>query len=395
MSEYRRFIAYFYEYIDGRRQKSAGFAKVELRGGIWRILLRLTAAGELQLPANLYGFVRRDGFLLGLPMGLMRTGQETAQEWAYEANKPVKDSCFVEDLAGLLVKSSDGRSFLTVWDEEEADLSKFVLELPKKAGEPENETAPEMQPGTQGETETALQTRPDTRNETQTQSEMQNEMAELQSESGGLPDGTQGMGSEADGGQEEIWEEKQENTGQIQDGNTEGNPADNIEDGTENTAKDNTQDRMEDNRVGTAEAERRRPGVTMMSETGPEKSGTEKPPDRELQELFGSRPRFKPFRDGEAANCVMLRPCDIVWLQQKGWQVGRSSFLQHGFQQYRHLLLCAAPDHSFTLGVPGLYNPQEKYMAGMFGFEEFRESGFQRGNGTFGYWCRALERRLP
>lgn len=30
MPEYRRFIAYFYEYIDGKKQKNAGFAKVEL-----------------------------------------------------------------------------------------------------------------------------------------------------------------------------------------------------------------------------------------------------------------------------------------------------------------------------------------------------------------------------
>ena len=41
MPEYRRFIAYFYEYIDGKKQKNAGFAKVELRNGMWRILFRL------------------------------------------------------------------------------------------------------------------------------------------------------------------------------------------------------------------------------------------------------------------------------------------------------------------------------------------------------------------
>ena len=41
MPEYKRFIAYFYEYINGKKQKNAGFAKVELRSGMWRILFRL------------------------------------------------------------------------------------------------------------------------------------------------------------------------------------------------------------------------------------------------------------------------------------------------------------------------------------------------------------------
>jgi hypothetical protein len=116
-------------------------------------------------------------------------------------------------------------------------------------------------------------------------------------------------------------------------------------------------------------------------------------PGSDIQQLLRTRTRFAPFDDMEIGSCVMLRPCDIVWLQQKGWQVGRSSFLQHGFYQYRHLLLGVADDGSYIIGVPGINNPQEQYMAGMFGFKEFKPASGQ-GNRSFGYWYRPLERRM-
>ena len=46
MPEYRRFISYFYEYIDGKKQRNTGFAKVELRNGVWRVLFRLTVPSK-------------------------------------------------------------------------------------------------------------------------------------------------------------------------------------------------------------------------------------------------------------------------------------------------------------------------------------------------------------
>ena len=83
MSEYRRFIAYFYEYIDGKKQKNAGFAKVELRNGMWRILFRLNTETEPLRPVRAYGFVREQGWQLGLYMGSM------LPEWCEWRNGPI------------------------------------------------------------------------------------------------------------------------------------------------------------------------------------------------------------------------------------------------------------------------------------------------------------------
>jgi hypothetical protein len=116
--------------------------------------------------------------------------------------------------------------------------------------------------------------------------------------------------------------------------------------------------------------------------------------DDDLRQLYRTRTRFAPFEDGQISSCVMLRPCDIVWLQQHGWQVGRSSFLQHGFYQYRHLLLGMTDEGSWVIGVPGINNSQEKYMASMFGFDDFKPAPKYGNNSSFGYWYRELQKRI-
>ena len=85
-----------------------------------------------------------------------------------------------------------------------------------------------------------------------------------------------------------------------------------------------------------------------------------------------------------------MMPCDLLRLQQDRWQVGRSSFLQHGFHQYRHLLLGRMPKGSYVIGVPGILNPQEQYMAALFGYEQFHAAPAAGYGKPFGYWCREL-----
>ena len=113
MPEYKRFIAYFYEYIDGKKQKNAGFAKVELRNGMWRILFRLNTETEPLRPVRAYGFVREQGWQLGLYMGSMRPGVVRMEEWAYRADIPVCFSCMLS--VSRSVTCSDFSSLFSVF----------------------------------------------------------------------------------------------------------------------------------------------------------------------------------------------------------------------------------------------------------------------------------------
>ena len=37
MADYHRFVAYIYEYVNGKKMQNTGFAKIELRNAICRI----------------------------------------------------------------------------------------------------------------------------------------------------------------------------------------------------------------------------------------------------------------------------------------------------------------------------------------------------------------------
>lgn len=100
----------------------------------------------------------------------------------------------------------------------------------------------------------------------------------------------------------------------------------------------------------------------------------------------------QPFGGEEVADCVRVSPRDLGTLYQSQWPMGRNSFLMHGYYNYRHLLFGKCRDGSYFLGIPGIYENQERMMADMFGFPLFREAKEQRQlRGRFGYWCRKLE----
>lgn len=420
MPEYRRFVSYFCEYVDGKKQKSAGFAKVELRNEMWRILLKLTAQIRQDASVQVCGFVRESGYLLLIPLGALRPVQEVAEEWAFRADAPIGEGTYrLEDLAGLRIESSDGRCFVTVWDDEGIELSRFVSELPGqepvgtqeaqetteiKAEEEAQETmeAAEMQAGEEAQETTEAA-------EMQAEEEAQ-EMTEIsetlvgEEAPGTIEESLETLEisetqageevEEAPGTQEENIEITEVSETQAEE-EVEEAPG-TIEESLETMEISETQ---AEEASGTPEPRWCRAKQSEAIETEPEPSNLESArvrdesePDGAVEELFEKRTHFQPFSDGEIDRCVMLLPCDIVRLQQENWKVGRSSFLQHGFYQYRHLLLGISGNGTYILGVPGVRNPQEDYMAQMFGYKRFKVSS-ERGCGqVFGYWCRELQK---
>lgn len=106
--------------------------------------------------------------------------------------------------------------------------------------------------------------------------------------------------------------------------------------------------------------------------------------------IYRSFPRMYPFEDNEIAWCVRIEPQDIGLFPMEAWILGNNSFLLHGYYSYRHLIFARMNDKngfSYILGVPGIYHNREKFMARMFGFENFKcvKRKVQR-TGEFGYW---------
>lgn len=96
--------------------------------------------------------------------------------------------------------------------------------------------------------------------------------------------------------------------------------------------------------------------------------------------------------------CIQLELKDLRSLPKKYWYLGNNSFLLHGFFNYRYLVLGRTAEERWFLGVPGVYQRQERVMAAIFGFPEFfaAGSGGERGGSRepvnhFGCWVRYIE----
>lgn len=81
----------------------------------------------------------------------------------------------------------------------------------------------------------------------------------------------------------------------------------------------------------------------------------------------------------EEVSAIRIELKDLRELPKQYWYLGNNSFLLHGFFNYRYLLLGKLPDERWFLGVPGVYQKQERVMAAIFGFPGFLAAGEMRG----------------
>lgn len=129
-------------------------------------------------------------------------------------------------------------------------------------------------------------------------------------------------------------------------------------------------------------------------------TGTETAPSRPsisplTIKLMENRPKLPDFENHEIYDCVRIIPNDIGMLEMENWRLGVNSFLTHGFYNYKYLLLGKLRFQDgvvkAVLGVPGIYDSKEQYIAKIFGFEVFvplKHTNIKTGN--FGYWITEL-----
>lgn len=119
----------------------------------------------------------------------------------------------------------------------------------------------------------------------------------------------------------------------------------------------------------------------------------EKPALRQ-EHFFEKAPRMCPFEDPAITQCVRMEPADLEYLPQEAWVLGSNSFLLHGYYTYGHLILArlrGMGQECTILGVPGLNQSRERFLAHIFGFEHFKpvaRAGVEEGE--FGYWYMVL-----
>ena len=110
------------------------------------------------------------------------------------------------------------------------------------------------------------------------------------------------------------------------------------------------------------------------------------------QRLVSIYPRVYPFAGDKQVWGMQIQLKDMKYLPPEYQTLGNNSFLLHGFFTYGMLLLGFMEDtKQWFLGIPGIYQNQERVMAALFGFTEFRtRQECVQKTGEFGYWYRFL-----
>lgn len=103
-------------------------------------------------------------------------------------------------------------------------------------------------------------------------------------------------------------------------------------------------------------------------------------------------PLLRLFDDDEIVECRKITHQDFPCLHRRDWALKNNRFLLYGYYNFGHLIIGRrSSDGQYILGVPGICDQQERFMANMFGFPHFKASrSLEIPQGRGGYWYRCI-----
>lgn len=112
----------------------------------------------------------------------------------------------------------------------------------------------------------------------------------------------------------------------------------------------------------------------------------------ELQ-LRALRPKHYPFQGNLEDWATQAQLRDIKLLPRDYWKLANNSFVLRGYFNYGSILIgYMESEKRFFIGIPGIFQKQERVIAGLFGFNRFRGQRSAEGKpGDFGYWYQLLD----
>ena len=417
MAEYRRFISYIYAYEGDMKTKNVGFAKIEARNGQCRMSISVKGAYEcVGRELTLYGYGKKNGEFILVPIGQIPVKNGVGEAVFGKKEDDLSGSGLgLTFLQGLFLRSGRHarKAYLTAWDDMLITISR--LQQAPVAGEETEGQKPVA--GEQAERQA-----PVTGKETEKQAE---EPRTRQPEASEIPWGMREIRLDA-GCAEEEKQELHKETGELRAAELELLKKEEKKQVsekyvvTEHEEHERKPDQPHEQAAVTEAVESEpvtgeavvaeaaaaaEPAVTAPFETeAPAAEPAGRMPDpfyfREgLTELplWDSLKRIMPRKrvlSEEGWEVLQIQLQDLGRLPRENWPYGNNSFVLHGYYQYRYLILARrmreqkTPGEArwqYIVGVPGIFKPQEKFMAAMFGLPEFKRADSREEN--FGFWC--------
>ncbi len=475
MAEYRRFVAYVYEYLKGKKGSNCGFIRVEAWGKVCRMEIHLRCPGLLAgTECSVYGFVRKKGLLDGSRIGNCRT-EEGKMDCLLETETMAVGHGKIPlgEMNGMVLILESGGFFGTEWDDQPIRPEDFrvmpeVREEPKSDGESKRtgmEAGKTDRGGQEQETE-----------DVKLMGDLQNKNVENAGEgeksvvNGNIAE--QNAGEETMKSQDKSPQDMAASQPEIHTQSIEGQEIEEYPRRPPEPPRPphgpgpggpNRPVPPPEPPYGPGPRGPRRPPEPPRPPHGPGSGGPNRPvpspepprpphspgpggpnrppePPRPPHQPGPGRPPVPPppmpgpghpvppppmpgpnrpvppppprpphmsgqartskpigtpcdaFNDGELTDCRKITPEELCFLGRRACMLRNNRFLQYGYYNFGHLLLCRNTCGQWILGVPGGYDQQERFMANMFGFSYFKESpNIRIPKGKGGYWYRLID----
>lgn len=121
----------------------------------------------------------------------------------------------------------------------------------------------------------------------------------------------------------------------------------------------------------------------------------QKPVQDGFSKVFQQADFIDAFDDDYYYDCVEVSPEVLKTLPIEDEAIINNSFLVHGYYNFKHILFGRVRENDnntrYFIGVPGMYCNRERFMASMFGFNNFKKSHrSDYTNPYFGYWYQEI-----
>ena len=409
MAGYRRFIAYVYDYENGKKGSNCGFIKVEVKDQQCSVEVHLHCPG---LPENItckiYGFTRKDGLINGILLDSCETEKEIIECLIMtDALNMNESGITLGKMGGMVIITDNGGFFGTEWDDQVIRPENF-RELKAETSSDVSSSPIDKTTHTSDNPARSLDT---PANDT---SRTSNSLADKTSHTSDAPI------NESSHNMENI------NSGNI-DANSNVSVPINISDSSftatiqeisippevseihtkspdtfteasksvnapENNTSTGSPDHIDYNKSNTSfiSVDSSKNAIDEGENSSSKKVSPVVTPVNPKNRKTSSE--FSPFSDGEIATAWKIHLNDLKRFPRQYCALRNNRFIQYGHYNFGHLLLGQKNNGQYILGVPGSYNQQEHFMANMFGFPYFKESNYiVMTKALGGYWYRLID----
>lgn len=352
INDYKRLVSYIYSYPGGIRDRNVGFAKVEVKDGMFKINVSLK--GVYTDAPEVFGVylcvdknVSQKGSCNLLHIGnvMVKNGAGQYADVLNAGNINMTQYDF-SDVRGVVIAREDNRFYMmfSMWDDDVPDCTKvrFLQKDYKRDKEP---------------AQTDVENYGLDKSDGDADSEKSAESAEF-IESERKPESA-----------EYIESEKKSEIAQYIDSERKTEIAENVE------FEENVEYEENVEKAHIIESE-----VSTIPQ---------------MEELFNNCDYVNAFADDYCYDCIEVTLEQLRNTPLGDEEIVNNSFLEHGYYNFRHLLFGRVQKNEkhteYFVGVPGMYCNRERFMASMFGFNNFKKSHrSDYANPYFGYWYQEI-----